>query len=208
MRIFGNKSPIYRKKMTAKNPLFDRDLRSPIRSTEYVDNTDPNALRVAKNPPFFQLYKGASFDYLRLKMNENPKAMSVWFELVSLMDNQGAVMISQNALAEFFNVTSRTVRGWIDWLEKVDMISVFKIGTANVYAINSAIVSDRLVTQKQHFALFNARVVAEKKEQTKKIQKKFFTVADTTVDTRQTNLLDAIGEANREKEIKEATSKK
>ena len=34
-------------------------------------------------------------------MQENSKAMAVWFELVSLMDNQGAVMISQNSLAEF-----------------------------------------------------------------------------------------------------------
>lgn len=181
--------------MNAKNPLFERDLRSPIRSTEYSDKLDPNAPKVTKNPPFFQLYKGASFDYLREKMNENPKAMSVWFELVNLMDNQGAVMISQPAIAQFFNCSLPTIKRFIKWLDDNEMISIFKVGTANVYAINSAIISDRLVTEKQNFALFNARVVAEKKEQTKKIQKKFFSVADTTIDSRQTSLLDAIRDA-------------
>ncbi len=29
--------------------------------------------------------------------------MKVWHELVRLMDNKGAVMISQQALADFFN---------------------------------------------------------------------------------------------------------
>lgn len=113
-----------------KNPLFQKDIRNKIKSTDYVDSENPNIPKQKKNPPFFQFYKGA-------------------------------VMISQNSLAKFFNVTPRTIRNWIDWLDDNDMISIFKIGTANVYAINSAIVSDRLVTEKQNFALFNACVVAD-----------------------------------------------
>ncbi|MGV0757653.1 hypothetical protein [Empedobacter falsenii] len=177
-----------------KNPLFQKDIRNKIKSTDYVDSENPNIPKQKKNPPFFQFYKGASFEFLKEKMQENSKAMAVWFELVSLMDNQGAVMISQNSLAEFFNVTPRTIRNWIDWLDDNDMISIFKIGTANVYAINSAIVSDRLVTEKQNFALFNARVVADKKEQTKKIKQKFFSVADTISNNNQLDLIEQIKE--------------
>lgn len=182
------------KNKESKNPMFERDIRNGIKSTRYVDNNSPEMPKVAKNPPFFQFYKGDSFDYLREKMNEHPKAMAVWFELVSLMDGQGAVMISQPSLAEFFNVSLPTIKRFIKWLDDNDMISIFKIGTANVYAINSAIVSDRLVTEKQHFALFNARVVAEKKEQTKKVSKKFFSVADTQANPKQINILDQIKE--------------
>ena len=127
-------------------------------------------------------------------MNQNSNAMRVWFELVTLMDNQGAVMISQGSLAEFFGVTRQTINSWIKWLDDNDMISIFKVGTANVYAINSAIVSDRLVTEKQNFALFNARVIAEKKEQTKKIKQKFFSVADTISNNNQLNLIEQIKE--------------
>lgn len=168
--------------MEKKNAIFDRDLKDPIKGNQYLDNDNPEKPSVIKNPPFFQFYKGASFDYLKGKMNEHPKAMAVWFELVSLMDNQGAVMISQPSLAEFFNVSLPTMKRFIKWLDDSDLISIFKIGTANVYAINAAIVSDRLITEKQSFTLFNARVVAEKKEQTKKVKQKFFSVADVKTE--------------------------
>lgn len=166
------------KNSSKKNPLFHKDLRHGILEKKYVDESSGDIPRVTKNPPFFQFYKGASFDFVKKKMLENPKAMSIWFELVSLMDNQGAVVISQSALAEFFGVTRQSINTWIKWLDKHELISIFKIGTTNVYAVNAAIVSDRLVTQKQEFALFNARVIAERSEQTKKVKKKFFSVAD------------------------------
>lgn len=175
-----------------KNPLFEKELKTPIRGRIYNDTEDPERPKKLANKPFYQLYKGGSFDFLRGKMAENPTAMAVWWELVNLMDNQGAVMISQKSLADFFDRTPRTIRNWTDWLEEEELIHVFKIGTANVYVVNAEIVSDQLVTKKQHFALFNARVVAEKKEQTKKIKRKFFSVADTYIDPNQTNLLDQI----------------
>lgn len=165
-----------------KNPLFEKDIRHKVAEQKYIDESG-GLPKITKNPPFFQFYKGASFDYMKEKMNENPKAMNVWFELVTLMDNQGAVMISQPALADFFGVTRQTVNTWIKWLDENELISIFKVGTANVYAINASIVSDRLVTQKQEFALFNARVVADKKEQTKKVKKKFFSVADVIAES-------------------------
>ncbi len=179
---------------STKNPLFQKDIRNKIKSTDYIDSENPEIPKQKKNPPFFQFYKGASFEYLKEKMNQNSNAMRVWFELVTLMDNQGAVMISQGSLAEFFGVTRQTINSWIKWLDDNDMISIFKVGTANVYAINSAIVSDRLVTEKQNFALFNARVIAEKKEQTKKIKQKFFSVADTISNNNQLNLIEQIKE--------------
>lgn len=165
-----------------KNPLFEKDIRHKVAEQKYIDESG-GLPKITKNPPFFQFYKGASFDYMKEKMNENPKAMNVWFELVTLMDNQGAVMISQPALADFFGVTRQTINTWIKWLDENELISIFKVGTANVYAINASIVSDRLVTQKQEFALFNARVVADKKEQTKKVKKKFFSVADVIAES-------------------------
>lgn len=178
---------------STKNPLFQKDIRNEISSKDYLDKENPNKPTKTKNPPFFQFYKGASFEFLKEKMNENSKAMAVWFELVSLMDNQGAVMISQTALSDFFNVTRQTINNWIKWLDDNELISIFKIGTANVYAINAAIVSDRLITQKQSFALFNARVVAEKKEQTKKVKKRFFSVAGTEeISVKQLNIFGGI----------------
>lgn len=176
-----------------KNPLFERDIRHKIQGKKYLDEDSEKPYK-EKNQPFFQFYKGASFDFLKEKMLENSKAMALWFELVSLMDNQGAVMISQPALAEFLNVSLPTIKRFIKWLDENELISIFKIGTANVYAINASIVSDRLVTEKQDFALFNARVVAEKKEQTAKIKRKFFSIADTTKEINSKTLNKALKE--------------
>jgi len=178
------------------NPLFEKDIRSPIKGKNYNDNESPERPKKVGNKPFYQLYKGSSFDYIREKMKENSSAMAVWWELVNLMDNQGAVMVSQQSLADFFGKSRQTINSWIKWLDENDLISIFKISTANVYVVNAEIVSDQLVTKKQHFALFNARVVAEKKEQTKKIKRKFFSVAD--LDPNQTNLIDQIAEAEKE----------
>lgn len=180
-----------------KNPIFERKIKHKIGSTLYPDK-DADVKKIAKNPPFFQLYKGASFEYLTQKLEENPKAMSVWFQLVSLMDNQGAVMISQASLAEYFNVTRQTIHNHIKWLDEAEMLNIFKIGTSNVYAINGAIISDRVVTQKQNFLLFNAKVVIDRSEQSNKIKRKFFSVADTQTNPNQTNLLDEIARAKEE----------
>lgn len=171
-----------------KNPIHEKNIKNPIKGNLYNDNSNPERPKKLANKPFYQLYKGGSFDYIREKMTENGPAMAVWWELVNLMDNQGAVMVSQQALADFFNKTPRTVRNWINWLENEDLIHIFKIGTANIYVVNAEIISDQLVTKKQHFALFNARVVAERKEQSRKIKNKFFSVADTYVDPAQTSI--------------------
>jgi hypothetical protein len=180
-----------------KNAVIDRDIQSPIKGQMYPDKKNTESPKKRGNKPFFQVYKGASFEFLKEKMNKNPKAMSVWWELVGLMDNQGAVMISQPALAKFFGKSRQTISTWISWLDDEDLISIFKIGTANVYAINAELVSDQLVTKKQQFSMFNARVIAEKSEQTNKIKNKFFSVADNYVDPRQQNLLKAIDEAEK-----------
>jgi DNA-binding XRE family transcriptional regulator len=131
---------------------------------------------------------------------ENSKAMGLWWELVNLMDNQNAVMVSQKTLSEFFGASRQTINSWTKWLEENSLIDIFKVGTANVYAVNAAIISDQLVTQKQHFALFNARVVAEKSEQTKKIQKKHYSVAQQVI--RQHNIFGGIDEITSEFEKK------
>lgn len=182
-----------------KNPLFEKEIKSPIKGKIYNDNESERPKKIG-NKPFYQLYKGESFQFLKEKMTKNPAAMTVWWELVSLMDNQGAVMVSQSALATFFDKTRQTINSWIKWLEDEELIHIFKIGTANVYVINAEIVSDQLVTKKQKFALFNARVVAEKKEQTKKIKQKFFSVADTYIDPNQTSIITQLKEYERQKE--------
>jgi hypothetical protein len=183
-----------------KNPLFEKEITSPIKGKMYNDSENPETPKKLKNPPFYQLYKGESFEYLKEKMAQNSAAMAVWWELVELMDNQGAVMISQQSLADFFGKTRQTINNWIKWLTEEDLIHIFKIGTANVYVINAQIISDQLVTKKQHFALFNARVIADKKEQTKKIKRKFFSVADSYIDPNQTDIFEQIKEAQNNQE--------
>ena len=175
-----------------KNPLFEKELKSPVKGQVYNDTDNPDRPKKIANPPFYQLYKGASFDFLREKMNANPSAMAVWWELINLMDNQGAVMISQSSLATFFGKTTRTIRNWIDWLDEEELIHIFKVGTANVYVINASIISDQLLTKKQNFSLFNARVIADKKEQTSKIKRKFFSVAGSV--PAQIDLIEQIKE--------------
>lgn len=132
-------------------------------------------------------------------MIENAPAVSLWWELVGFMDNQGAVMISQKALATHMSVSKRTIINRLNWLEEKELIAVFKVGTANVYALNGDVISDQRVTKKQHFALFNARVVLDKDEQNIETKRKYFSIVDSH-NPNQLDLEDAIREAENERE--------
>ena len=53
--------------MVIKHSLLIVDIRNKIKSTDYIDSENPEIPKQKKNPPFFQFYKGASFEYLKEK---------------------------------------------------------------------------------------------------------------------------------------------
>ena len=41
---------------STKNPLFQKDIRNKIKSTDYIDSENPEIPKQKKNPPFFLFY--------------------------------------------------------------------------------------------------------------------------------------------------------
>lgn len=115
------------------------------------------------NDNFVQLYT----DNLRLitEMNkENPAAVNLFMWLLEHMDRRNALVVSQQALAEAFNVSDRTIRTHVAFLKAKKAIDVFKSGTSNIYAVNAQIAWKSDARGKK-YAMFDARVYVAKSEQ-------------------------------------------
>jgi hypothetical protein len=115
------------------------------------------------NDNFVQLYT----DNLRLitEMNkENPAAVNLFMWLIEHMDRRNALVVSQQALAEAFNVSDRTIRAHVAFLKARKAIDVFKSGTSNIYAVNAQLAWKSDARGKK-YAMFDARVYVAESEQ-------------------------------------------
>jgi hypothetical protein len=102
-------------------------------SLDKARNESKNA-KNRQNKDFVQVYpKG--FQRLRSLMDSYPLAAKVYAFLAEHVDEiTGAVVVSQEVLAEEMGVTSRSIRTATGYLDKVGAVVRIKLGGAAIYA--------------------------------------------------------------------------
>jgi hypothetical protein len=117
------------------------------------------------NDNFVQLYVD-KLDLIIEMTGENPTAVKIFTWLLKHMDKRNALVVSQPALAEAFNLSDRTIRSSISYLKGKKAISILKSGNTNIYAVNAQIAWKSDANGKK-YALFNAAVYISESEQDK-----------------------------------------
>ncbi len=115
-----------------------------------------------KNRDFIQIYK-KSIIFMRSLNKIDPNALPILLLLLEKMNRQNAVLISQKALSQITGKTRQTVNKAIKALKKGRYIQIIKVGTANVYVVNSEIAWTSSNNKK--YQAFSAQVVADIDEQ-------------------------------------------
>jgi hypothetical protein len=112
----------------------DRERRK--RDFKAVDQaeTDANQAKRRQNKSFVQIYpKG--FKRLRSLMKDYPLAAQIYAFLAEHIDgDMGAVVASQQLLAEELGVHERSIRRATAWLDEKNIVVRVKVGGAAVYA--------------------------------------------------------------------------
>ncbi|GJH39035.1 helix-turn-helix domain-containing protein [Paraburkholderia hospita] len=116
----------------------------------------------ATNSGFIQVSR-KYLDELDALGRQSPTARSLLTTLVKAMDRKNAVVISQGLLAKRLNVSAPTVKRAVALLREQKWIGVKKVGTANVYMVNSAVFWTSRAEGK--YATFSAQVVLDYDEQ-------------------------------------------
>lgn len=81
------------------------------------------------------------------------------------MDRDNKLLISQQTLAEYFQVSRVTISNAIKELEDKNLIAIYKLGKQNIYCLNANAVWTR-ERDKLHLARFKASIIISKEEQT------------------------------------------
>jgi len=119
------------------------------------------------NDNFVQLYVD-KLDLIIEMTSENPTAVKIFTWLLKHMDRRNALVVSQPALAEAFNLSDRTIRSSISYLKRKKALSILKSGNTNIYAVNAQIAWKSDANGKK-YALFNAAVYISEAEQDKSV---------------------------------------
>ena len=116
----------------------------------------------AVNAGFIQVSK-LYIDEMNDLAQHAPSAHRVLWTLIKEMNKQNAVMISQNSLCKLTRLSSATVKRSVALLRDQQWLEVLKMGTANIYRVNSNVVwQDRADGR---WASFNAHVILNFDEQ-------------------------------------------
>lgn len=113
-----------------------------------------------KNPAFIQLTKGISPAVMFRIASESPTAIQILMYFLENMNNNNAVIVSQKELARIVNKTRQGVAKALKVLESNGSLLIGKVGTANVYIINSDLAWQGTYKQRRNVIL-NATVVME-----------------------------------------------
>ena len=116
----------------------------------------------AVNAGFIQVSK-VYIDEMNDLAQHAPSAHRVLWTLIKEMNKQNAVMISQDSLCRLTRLSSATVKRSVALLREQQWLEVLKMGTANIYRVNSSVVwQDRADGR---WASFNAHVILNFDEQ-------------------------------------------
>jgi hypothetical protein len=115
------------------------------------------------NDNFIQFYMD-NIDLVTEMVGENPTAAKIFLWLTKHMDKRGALVVSQQALADALGLHRNTVGNCTSYLKEKKALAVFKSGSTNVYAVNAQIAWKSDVPSKE-YAWFDAKVYISKAEQ-------------------------------------------
>jgi len=123
----------------------------------------------AVNSDFVQLSKIYMDETVSLA-NHAPAAFTVLMTLVKQMNKANSVMISNESLERICGVSNSTIKRAIKILREQQWIDVLKVGTSNVYRVNSNVFWQDRADGK--WASFQAQVVLNFDEQDETTKKK------------------------------------
>lgn len=122
-----------------------------------------NAERQGKtNKGFVQVSK-KDIDALAVLSLEAPKAHFVLWKIVGAMNLENALLVSQDTLKKLTGLSRPTLQRAVATLRDRKWIAVTKVGTTNVYHVNSSVFWQARAQGK--FATFSAQVLADWDEQ-------------------------------------------
>lgn len=116
----------------------------------------------AINAGFVQVSR-KNIDSLNTLALHSPKAHFVLWKLVQAMNKQNAIMVSQDSLQKLTGLSRATVQRAIALLREQQWLEVLKVGTANIYRVNSSVFWQNRVDGK--WASFSAEVLITLAEQ-------------------------------------------
>ena len=133
-----------------------------------------------KNRDFIQLYRDHIDDVAKLA-RDNGKAYDLFMLLVKHMDGTNALAVSNIALSELLQVTTRTVQRAVKYLKDNGWVCVLKSGTSNVYIVNPDVAWTSYGNQKQ-YCKFQANVLLSSSENSEYLKNPNATTHFKTVD--------------------------
>ena len=133
-----------------------------------------------KNRDFIQLYRDHIDDVAKLA-RDNGKAYDLFMLLVKHMDGTNALAVSNIALSELLQVTTRTVQRAVKYLKDNGWVCVLKSGTCNVYIVNPDVAWTSYGNQKQ-YCKFQANVLLSSSENAEYLKNPNATTHFKTVD--------------------------
>ena len=94
--------------------------------------------KIKPNANFVQFYRN-EIGSIRELIKDEPKAASLFLFLSEKMDQENALIVSQETLSEYFGISKRTIIRQLNVLKEKGFIEIIKSGTANVYLVNANI---------------------------------------------------------------------
>ncbi|MGG3197632.1 replication/maintenance protein RepL [Priestia aryabhattai] len=115
-----------------------------------------------KNVNFVQLYR-ANMPEVRWLMSNHGFASSLLFFILEHMDNRNALACSYEVFVDYFSKSRMTVYRAVKLLQENGFIDVLKMGTSNVYIVNSDLAWTD-ANSKKKFAKYDGKILVSKKE--------------------------------------------
>ena len=146
--------------MNINNDLKRNIRQQEIKEDELKENEEYEKSK--KNRNFVQLYRD-NMPELRWLMAKSGIASSILFFILEHMDNKNALACSYSVFEDYFEVSRTTIYRAIKLLEENGFIDVLKMGTSNVYVVNTDVAWSSWENQKQ-FAQFEGKMLVSRKE--------------------------------------------
>jgi Fe2+ or Zn2+ uptake regulation protein len=137
-----------------------------------------------KNWNFLQIEKSSLREFRRLA-DQSPKALKVLLVLAEKMNRENALMVSRHTLSEITGLSTATLTRAIALLRDEKWIQIIKVGTSNVYRVNSKAFWQSSGDKK--YSSFRATIFASETEQEEKwddIELKRFPLLEHTAEER------------------------
>lgn len=115
-----------------------------------------------RNSNFVQLYRD-DMPELRWLTAKSGTATSILFFIIEHMDNKNALACSYAVFEDYFDISKDTIRRSIKLLKDNGFIDTLKMGTSNIYIVNTEIAWTSWNNQKQ-YTKFNGNMLVSKKE--------------------------------------------